>query len=65
MRAFFLPLTRSQSVSLFLALSDYLIEKLARAAVAEDHGRAASGKARNSESVQGTELVPVKVAKIG
>jgi DNA-binding transcriptional LysR family regulator len=42
-----------------------LIEKLARAAVAEDHGRAASGKARNSESVQGTELVPVKVAKIG
>jgi hypothetical protein len=26
---------------------DYLIEKLARAAVAEDHGRAASGKAMN------------------
>jgi DNA-binding transcriptional LysR family regulator len=28
-------------------LRDYLIEKLARTAVAEDHGRAASGKAMN------------------
>jgi DNA-binding transcriptional LysR family regulator len=28
-------------------LRDYLIEKLAQATVAEDHGRAASGKAMN------------------
>jgi DNA-binding transcriptional LysR family regulator len=28
-------------------LRDYLIEKLARATVAQDHGRAASGKAMN------------------
>jgi hypothetical protein len=35
------------SVSSIAVFRDYLIEKLARAAVAVDHGRAASGKGMN------------------